>query len=253
MARVRCSRNVRPDQPARLGRLSYRAKKTLRLLASLANMDLNVIGAGDAGPQSEGTRGGRRTAAGGESADPARPVAGARRAAGGGGAAARRRTGRTGIRPPLVGVVGALAHPRLSGPGGRTRLPRPWTGRAAGQPGRVRVPDYGPGARARGRAVQFVLRHLLRARLPAAAGTHLLVHQQLGHRVPRGHRGQLGDQRPAHAAGLPGATPPAPAPLDRVQRGGGRGPGARGGLLHPVRNVGRGVPGRGAGLAAARA
>jgi hypothetical protein len=40
----------------------------------------------------------------------------------------------------------------------------------------------------------------------------LLVHQQLGHRVPRGHRGQLGDQRLAHAAGLPGVAPPAPAP-----------------------------------------
>src|ERR1700759_2710977 len=64
------------------------------------------------------------------------------------------------VRPgtALVAAVGAGPGGRVPGPGAVPALAEPSPGGAAGQPGRVRVPDRGPGAGPRRGAVGLLLR-----------------------------------------------------------------------------------------------
>ncbi len=149
-------------------------------------------------------------------------------------------------------AVGRPAGGRLAGPGRAAGVVQPPSGHAAGQSGRDRVPDRGAGARGRARRGPVRL-DAVPGRLSAADHAGVLVHQQPGHRLPRGAGDQRGDQRRRAAARLPGLPKARARPPGRV-RGGHRGrPGARRVLLQRVRDDRRGLPGGHAGLAAGHA
>ena len=119
-------------------------------------------------------------------------------------------------------------------------------------PGRVRLPDRGPGPGGRaGRGL--LLLHPVPGRLSAADHPGLLVHAQPGDRLPRGPAGQRAGQRAAHAAGLRGRTAAGADPPGGLRGGHGDRAGAGRVHLRRVRDDRRDLPGGHAGLAAGRA